>query len=312
MVDNQHGDADSSLRIEADDVTLVADAFGDHRDPAVVLLHGGGQTRHSWQDTAARLGADGWYAVAVDLRGHGGSDWSPDGVYTADRFAADVTAIARSVPRRPALIGASLGGISSLLAMADDNAIATALVLVDVAPRVEAAGVQRIRRFMASGLHGFDGLEEAAAAIAAYNPHRPRPKNLSGLRKNLRQKADGRWYWHWDARMMDPPDPLERPVGLDGVPADRYASEARLSAAASRITVPTLLVRGGASDLLTRDGVDHLLGLIPHARAVDVSGAGHMVAGDNNDQFNTAIIDFLSEVRSAPPSPSPSPGGDTG
>jgi pimeloyl-ACP methyl ester carboxylesterase len=283
-------------RIKAGDVTLAGDAYGAPDDPAVVLLHGGGQTRHSWQGTAARLAIRGWYAVAVDLRGHGDSDWSPDGIYTADRFAADATAIAMAMPSRPALVGASLGGISSLLALAADGSIATALVLVDVAPRVQAAGVRRIRRFMASGLGGFDSLDQAADAIASYNPHRPRPTDLSGLRRNLRQKADGRWYWHWDARMMEPVEPPEE-AGLDGVPAQRYASEERLSAAARRITAPTLLVRGGASDLLTQDGVDHFLALIPSARAVDVGGAGHMVAGDRNDHFNAAIIDFLEEVR---------------
>jgi pimeloyl-ACP methyl ester carboxylesterase len=284
------------VRIDAGDVTLAADAFGDPEDPAVVLLHGGGQTRHSWHGTAARLASRRWYAVAVDLRGHGDSDWSPDGIYTAERFAADAAAIAGAMPSRPALVGASLGGISSLLALAEDGSIATGLVLVDVAPRVQADGVRRIRRFMASGLAGFDGLQEAADAIAAYNPHRPRPTDLSGLRRNLRQQPDGRWYWHWDARLMEPIEPPGQ-TGLDGVPAQRYASEERLSEAARRITVPTLLVRGGASDLLTQDGVDHLLGLIPHARAVDVGGAGHMVAGDRNDPFNEAIIEFLDEVR---------------
>jgi pimeloyl-ACP methyl ester carboxylesterase len=95
---------------------------------------------------------------------------------------------------------------------------------------------------------------------------------------------------------MEPAD-QQPEAGLDGVPSQRYASEERLSDAARRITVPTLLVRGGASDLLTQEGVDHLLSLIPHARAVDVGGAGHMVAGDRNDHFNAAIIEFLDEVR---------------
>jgi pimeloyl-ACP methyl ester carboxylesterase len=287
----------TTLGLDVGDVTLVADAYGRPGGPPVVLLHGGGQTRHSWHATSARLAADGWYAVAVDLRGHGDSEWSPDGIYTAERFAADAAAIARAVGGGPALVGASLGGISSLLAVAEDDTIASALVLVDVAPRVEAAGVQRIRTFMASGLSGFGSLEEAAAAIAAYNPHRPPPADLSGLSKNLRLRPDGRWYWHWDARLMDDPEPAAD--GLDGVPSSRYASESQLTEAARRVTVPTLVVRGGSSDLLTERGVEHLLSLIPHARAVDVSGAGHMVAGDRNDHFTAAIIEFLEDVRRA-------------
>jgi pimeloyl-ACP methyl ester carboxylesterase len=97
--------------------------------------------------------------------------------------------------------------------------------------------------------------------------------------------------------MMQPVEPDESVPGVDGVPSERYASEARLTEAARRVTVPTLLVRGGSSDLLTQEGVDHFLSLIPHARAVDVRGAGHMVAGDRNDHFNEAIVEFLEDLR---------------
>jgi pimeloyl-ACP methyl ester carboxylesterase len=276
----------------APDVTLVADAYGDPSDPPVVLLHGGGQTRHSWDNSARSLGAAGWYALTVDLRGHGDSDWSPDGDYSMDRFAEDVRAVARSLPSRPALVGASLGGMSSLLAVGEcDEEIATGLVLVDIAPRVEMEGVARIRQFMRSGLKGFPDLESAADAIAAYNPHRPRPKDLSGLKKNLRQKEDGRWYWHWDPKFMglaDGEDP-----GLDGMPSRRMANPERLEDAARRLRLPTLIVRGGSSDLLSEDGVKAMLELVPHAKHVDVAGAGHMVAGDRNDRFNNAVVEFL-------------------
>jgi non-heme chloroperoxidase len=279
----------------ADDVTLAADAFGDPDDPAVVLLHGGGQTRHAWGHTADQLGASGWYALTVDLRGHGDSDWSPDGIYSLERFAGDVRAIAASLPNPPALVGASLGGMASLLAIGESDApVASALVLVDVAPRVEADGVERIRAFMRQGLDGFPDLEAAADAIASYNPHRPRPKDLSGLTKNLRQRDDGRWYWHWDPQFMalnEPPD-----GGIDGVPSARMVSQERLEAAARNLTVPTLLVRGQASDLLSAEGAAHMMELVPHARLVDVAGAGHMVAGDRNDRFNVAVIGFLEST----------------
>jgi non-heme chloroperoxidase len=279
----------------ADDVTLAADAFGNPDDPAVVLLHGGGQTRHAWGNTADQLGASGWYALTVDLRGHGDSDWSPDGIYSLERFAGDVRAIAASLPNPPALVGASLGGMASLLAIGEsDGPVAAALVLVDVAPRVEADGVARIRAFMRQGLDGFPDLESAADAIASYNPHRPRPKDLSGLTKNLRQRDDGRWYWHWDPQFMalnEPPD-----GGIDGVPSARMVPQERLEAAARNLTVPTLLVRGQASDLLSEEGAAHMMQLVPHARLVDVAGAGHMVAGDRNDRFNAAVIDFLEST----------------
>ena len=171
----------------AEDVTLAADAFGDPEDPPVVLLHGGGQTRHAWGNTAHQLGSNGWYALTVDLRGHGDSDWSPDGIYSLERFASDIRRVSASLPERPALVGASLGGMASLLAIGESEMpVASALVLVDVAPPSRWREWPASELFMRQGLDGFPDLESAADAIASYNPHRPRPKDLSGLTKNLR------------------------------------------------------------------------------------------------------------------------------
>jgi non-heme chloroperoxidase len=277
---------------------LAADVEGDPDAPPVVLFHGGGQTRHAWGTTLSVLGRT-WRAYSVDLRGHGDSAWAPDGDYSLDAFAADVRAVARSLPRLesppPALVGASLGGIASLTAIAEtpDPPLATALVLVDVAPRIEAAGVTRIGDFMKGNLDGFESLEEVADAISAYNPHRPRPKNLDGLKKNLRQRADGRWVWHWDPRFVS---------GRFGSPDETRSTLVdgdRLQRAARTLTIPTLLVRGRMSDLLSEEGARELLELVPHAQLADVAGAGHMVAGDRNDAFNDAVVDFLASVRPA-------------
>jgi pimeloyl-ACP methyl ester carboxylesterase len=275
---------------------LVADVEGDPAAPPVVLFHGGGQTRHAWGTTLRVLG-EHWRAYSVDLRGHGDSVWAPDGDYSLDAFARDVRAIARSLPQPPALVGASLGGIASLTAIAETEGepLAIALVLVDVAPRIEAAGVTRIGDFMKGNLDGFESLEEVADAIGAYNPHRPRPKNLDGLKKNLRQRADGRWMWHWDPRFVS---------GRFGSPDETRSSLIdgdRLERAAKQLTIPTLLVRGRMSDLLSEAGAQELLDLVPHARLVDVAGAGHMVAGDRNDAFNDAVVEFLGSVRPTRP-----------
>ncbi|HEY8526342.1 MAG TPA: alpha/beta hydrolase [Acidimicrobiales bacterium] len=281
-------ESDSTVRIPGAGVELAADAYGPEDGPPVLLFHGGGQTRHAWGGTAQLLGERGWRSTTVDLRGHGDSDWSPDGVYDLDTFAADVRIVAEAQPRPPALIGASLGGISSLVAIAEAPApIARALVLVDVAPRMEPDGVQRIHDFMRGHPNGFASLEEVADAVAAYNPHRPRPKDLSGLRKNVRLGEDGRWHWHWDPRFLDGPS-TDEPRSL--------RNEDRLEAAARALTLPTLVVRGKASDVLSEEGVRHLLELVPHAEVADVTGAGHMVAGDRNDAFNDAVFDFLERV----------------
>jgi pimeloyl-ACP methyl ester carboxylesterase len=273
---------------------LVADAVGDPSDPPVVLLHGGGQTRHSWGTTLGNVGAHGWRAYSVDLRGHGDSEWAEDGDYSLDALAGDVVAISQALPQPPALVGASLGGISSMAAIGEhpDVNVARALVLVDVAPRIEEAGRERIGEFMMENMaSGFGSLDEVADAIQRYNPHRPRPTNLGGLEKNLRRRDDGRWYWHWD--------PVFITGRLGGADETRTSliEPTRLQAAARAVRVPTLLVRGRQSDLLSEEGAKELLELVPQAKFVDVAGAGHMVAGDRNDIFNDAVVAFLDDVR---------------
>jgi len=272
---------------------LAADALGPADGPPVVLLHGGGQTRHAWGTTLEAVAARGWYGLSVDLRGHGDSDWDPEGDYTLGAFADDVEAIARSLPEPPVLIGASLGGISSLTAIGeapDPENVARALVLVDVAPKIERDGVARIGEFMTAHLDGFASLDEVADAVAAYNPHRPRPTNLEGLRKNVRQRPDGRWVWHWDPRFV---------TGKFGSTDETRANMTdpdRLQDAARDLKLPTLLVRGRMSDLLSEEGARNLLELVPHAQFADVAGAGHMVAGDRNDAFNDAVLAFLDSL----------------
>lgn len=277
-----------SLHFDVDEgIRLTADALGSPGAPPIVLLHGGGQTRHSWSETAKALARAGWYAVSVDLRGHGESNWSPSGDYSHTRFSNDVVRLARSFERPPVLVGASLGGISSLLAVGaahdPEQPLARALVLVDIATQMEPEGADRIVSFMQSRPEGFASLAEAADAIAAYNPHRRRPRNLEGLRKNLRKQADGRYHWHWD------PAFLERRPASSG----HLHDPALLERAARSLQIPTLLVRGRLSDLLSQDGAEAFLEQVPHAKFADVSGAGHMVAGDQNDVFADAVLRFL-------------------
>ncbi|TML92957.1 MAG: alpha/beta hydrolase [Actinobacteria bacterium] len=278
----------TDLRIAGHDLELAATAYGDPANPPVVLLHGGGQTRHAWGTAGNAFAARGRYALSVDLRGHGDSQWAPDGDYGMGAFASDVLAVSAALPQRPALVGASLGGLASLVAVGEsDDPVATALVLVDVTPMVEMDGAMRIRNFMLEGMGGFKRLEDAADAIAAYIPSRPRPRDLSGLRKNLRQR-DGKWHWHWDPRFVRGRD------GIDG--QEGLVDHDRLAAAARRVSVPTLLVRGRMSDIVSEDGVRELRELIPHAEVVDVAGAGHMVAGDRNDAFNGSVTEFIEHT----------------
>jgi non-heme chloroperoxidase len=272
---------------------LRGDAWGDAGAPPVVLLHGGGQTRHSWASCGARLAREGWHALALDLRGHGESDWAPDGAYLPSDFVADLVAVAGALPRRPVLVGASLGGMTGLLAQGEGAAdVIAGLVLVDVAPRVESEGIQRIVDFMVARPDGYASLEDAADAVSRYRQHRGRPSDLSGLRKNLRQGDDGRWRWHWDPAFMN----RDRVEKAGGRQVGSFNNPERLLAAAANLRVPTLLVRGRESDVVSPRGVEEFLATVAHAKFVDVSGAGHMVAGDRNDAFNEAVSDFLRDA----------------
>ncbi|MDV6264711.1 alpha/beta fold hydrolase [Rhodococcoides yunnanense] len=258
----------------------------------VVLLHGGGQTRHSWRATGERLGRLGWIAYAVDLRGHGDSEWDERGTYGLSAYLGDllsmVTEIRRRDPGLPvALVGASLGGLISLLATGENPGFAQAVVLVDVVVRVEVTGSGRVRDFMMSAPDGFASLEEASDAIASYNPHRRRTGNLDGLKKNLRLRGD-RWHWHWDPRSIQ----IDYNPTNPELPNGEVAYE-RSKNAARAITCPVLVVRGMASDVVSDEGVAEMRDLIRQTRVVDVREAGHMVAGDDNDVFTVGLIDFL-------------------
>jgi pimeloyl-ACP methyl ester carboxylesterase len=273
-------------------VRLAADRRGDHDAPPAILLHGGGQTRYSWGGTAETLADAGWQAITVDARGHGESEWVRDADYRLSAFAEDVRAIVDHLGSPPVIVGASLGGLTAVMLEGEiAPGSARAVVLVDVVPELEPAGTARIKDFMVDRLFdGFGSLEEAAAAVAAYNPHRPPPSDLRGLAKNLRER-DGRWYWHWD------------PAFMSNRGVSEVADTDRLRRAAQNLAPPVLLVRGRMSDVVSEEGVRSFLADCPHARFVDVSGAGHMVAGDRNDAFTHAVVDFLDSLDRGPVTP---------
>ncbi|WP_322029257.1 alpha/beta hydrolase [Paraburkholderia sp. J76] len=263
-------------------VRLAGDTWGNPAGSPVVLLHGGGQTRHAWGGTGERLGHAGYFAVAYDARGHGDSDWSADGDYSLDALAADLRCVLAAIGiRQPALVGASLGGATSLVAIGERQVDARALILVDIVPYTEPAGVDRIRAFMSQNPDGFASLDEVADAIGRYRPSQARPRNLQGLAKNVRLGANGRYRWHWDPRFL---------AGQ----IDLHGRHSRLGACARNLTPPTLLVRGGSSDVVSEAGVQEFLEFCPHAEYVNVAQAGHMVAGDRNDVFGEAALQFLA------------------
>lgn len=279
------GSVPVTVSVPSGDVVLEGDRRGPAEAPTLVFLHGGGQTRHSWDGSARRLSGEGWSTFNVDLRGHGTSLWSASSSYGLDHFAADVDAVVSSLSSPPVLIGASLGGAAALESLGRRPYSARGLVLVDVSPFVQSSGANRIREFMTSNSDGFETLEDVAVAVAAYLPHRPRPSNPEGLIKNLRRNGD-RWFWHWDPAFLD--SAFDLPVHRNPL-----IDPARLGAAAATLRVPTLLIRGGKSDVLEPSDVDRFLEIVPHAEYAEIADAHHMVAGDDNSVFDAALQNFL-------------------
>jgi pimeloyl-ACP methyl ester carboxylesterase len=273
--------------IGKDGLPLAVDHHGPPDGAPVLLLHGGGQTRHAWGATARMLAARGYHALAMDLRGHGDSGWSAEGDYGLATFGADVTAAMESLGRPVVLVGASLGGMASLLASAKAApGQVRALILVDITPVPRPAGADGIRGFMSASPNGFADLDEAADAVAAYLPHRRRPSDPQGLMKNLRRR-DGRLYWHWD------------PAFIEATFQDRTISGGVMIDAARAIDAPVLLVRGENSELVHPEDVVAFLKLMPRAEVVTVPGARHMVAGDQNTQFGAALLDYVGRIAPA-------------
>jgi pimeloyl-ACP methyl ester carboxylesterase len=267
-------------------LTLVGDEWnrshGPGGQPTIVMLHGGGQNRFSWKSTGQILADRGFHVIALDARGHGDSDRAPNAEYTVDAFARDAAAVLEQIGRPVVLIGASMGGLTGIVAAhRAGSEVVTKLVLVDVVPRFEGVGTHRIRDFMSRHVHGFDNLDQAADAIAEYLPHRRRPRNLDGLTKNLRHR-DGRWYWHWD------------PAFVTSAGDDPFADVERLEQQAIDLQIPILLIRGKLSDVVSPAGVEDFMAKVPGAEFVELSDAGHTAAGDDNDAFSDAVVSFVT------------------
>lgn len=265
----------------ASGLTLVADLFGQPTGRTVLLLHGGGQNRHSWRSTCQVLAGTGLHVVALDSRGHGDSEWSPSGAYSLSDLAADVLEVLDQLPGPAVVVGASMGGLTGLLAAeAAGPPRVSGLVLVDAVPTFEKSGSARIRRFMQAAPEGFASLDEAAVAVTAYLPHRAKPRSVEGLRRNLRRSEDGRWRWHWDPRMMSGPvdDPTVRLENLES--------------AARGLKVPVLLVHGQLSDVVTTRGIDELRRWAPHLEVLTLPHVGHTAAGDDNDAFTEILLSW--------------------
>ncbi|KGK56349.1 peroxidase [Xanthomonas cannabis pv. phaseoli] len=273
--------------VSVGDAALAVSVQGAEYRQTVLLAHGFGQTRHAWEATATALAHAGYRALSYDARGHGDSSFNDAALpYSATQFTDDLIVLAGEQPEPPVLVAASMGGLFGLLAEARSPGLFRAIVLVDITPRWDTTGVERILRFMTAHPDGFASLDSAADAIATYLPHRPR-KTASQLQGLLRQRDDGRWQWHWDPRLVDE---------LAG--QDPQLQQQALLEAAAQVRCPMLLISGGRSDLVTPANITEFLSIAPHAQHVQVANATHMLAGDDNTTFTATVLHYLDALPS--------------
>ena len=240
---------------------FMLDLSSDEK-PALLFAHGFGQTRKAWRQTAGTLAMHGYGSLAYDARGHGESGRNEEAqAYSGVQFTDDLIIVAGELPKPP--------------------------VLVDITPRWETRGFERILGFMTAHPQGFDSLDQAADAIASYLPHRTRRKTPGELRDVLRAGSDGRWRWHWDPRL------------IDELARDSERHQDAIAQAARAVHCPVLLVSGGRSDLVSEETVEHFRNLVPHARHEHLPAATHMVAGDDNTAFTTVVLNYLAELSAA-------------
>jgi pimeloyl-ACP methyl ester carboxylesterase len=273
--------AQAVVELPGDGLTLRADAYGPHGGPPVLFFHGGGQSRRAWSGAARTVGAAGYRAFTVDLRGHGDSDWAADGDYLLDAFARDVAALLDSFAVPVALVGASRGGQSVLVGGARRPGKVAVAVLADVAPRMRDAGLDAMRGFFAASIGGFGSVEEAADALAE-QLSLPRRQDVSRLEKTMRRGVDGRLYWQWDPLTVSPQ--------FLNPPSEGIAIEQ----AAASFKDPVVLVRAEHSALIDDEGEALFRRLAPQLEVRTALGVGHMVTGDLNDAFAEGLLDHLA------------------
>ena len=256
--------------------------WGDAANPTVLMLHGNSQQGHSWDFASLPL-SEHYHVIALDQRGHGDTDWAPDGDYSLDAQVRDIDGFVEVMGLDSfTLIGHSMGGRNSYVWASRNSHKLRGLVIVDTGPQTARRGSDRIRRFRELP-DELDSFEEFAQRVMEYTG-RTREQVLGALKYSIRERSDGKWTWKYD-KVMRTPD--HRPSS--------WSSE-QLWEAVGKITCPTLVVRGDRSDLFTEETMQRMQEVIPDCTTITIANAGHLVQGDNPPDFNAAVLELLRRI----------------
>ena len=278
-----------SVEIEPRDRNVTANGlkfhyldWGTAEKPTILFLHGGLQQGHSWDFVALSLCQD-YHVLALDARGHGDSQWAPGGDYSLDAHLNDLDGFVEALGLEPfILVGHSMGGRNGYVFAARNPDKVKALVIVDTGPQATSVGEERIRRFRELP-DELDSYQEFASRVHEYTG-RPLEQVLGALKYIIRQRPDGKWTWKYD-KLLRTPD--YRPASWP---------QEKLWECLSGIRCPTLIIRGGESDIFSTEVMEKMLQVIPQSTSTIVPRAGHLVAGDNPIDFLKALRNMLDRI----------------
>jgi esterase len=256
--------------------------WGDSSKPLIVMLHGGSQQAHSWDFVSLPL-SEYYHIIALDQRGHGDSAWAADGDYSLEGHQKDIDGFVSALGLENFnLIGHSMGGRNSYVWASRNSDKLRSLTIVDTGPEAQHRGRNRIQNFRELP-DELDSFEDFASRVQEYTG-RTREQTLGALKYSIRQRSDGKWTWKYDKLLRTP-----------GQQSPQWTSE-QLWEAISKISCPTLVIRGGDSDIFGNETMEKMSQVIPHCSTVTVPNAGHLVAGDNPADFLIQVNKFLSGI----------------
>ena len=257
--------------------------WGDASKPLIVMLHGGSQQAHSWDFVSLPLSED-YHILALDQRGHGDSAWASDGDYSTEGHQTDIDAFVSDLGLNGFhLIGHSMGGRNSYVWASRNSEKLSSLTIVDTGPEAQHRGRNRIQNFRELP-DELDSFEDFASRVQEYTG-RTREQTLGALKYSIREREDGKWTWKYDKLLRTP-----------GHQTPQLSTE-QLWEAVAKINCPTLVVRGGDSDIFANETMEKMSEVIPNCSTVTVPNAGHLVAGDNPTDFLAAVSNFYKEIK---------------